>query len=283
MDNLISSILIRLIVGLFIGVTIVVYIYVDARKRAMSPVGWALIGFFFSLLGLIVYLLVRRDIVSRYCPICGRGLPQGIEQCSNHTAGSASETLSTRRIAKQTSKSQSKALVLQSGEQVNSLEQLLDIYRAEPRAVTPLYKSNALAKWLSQIGEHEAARIAEKASDQSVEQAFDSLVLYVIRRSMASGLPSSNIARPEMYFVGVVFMVIFASLIPGLVTYGVVANHATEWYLIAIAVFSWGLPVFGLIHMLQDYSRWNKLKALAERYGISSNDTLDRLKNNQLR
>lgn len=47
-------------VGLVIGGLIAYYIYNDSGKRGMNQVVWAVCGFLFGLLTLIIYLVVRK-------------------------------------------------------------------------------------------------------------------------------------------------------------------------------------------------------------------------------
>jgi hypothetical protein len=53
----------KYIIPLFIGIACIIYIRTDARKRNMSLV-WALLGFF-NLIGLIIYLIVRKPLVNK--------------------------------------------------------------------------------------------------------------------------------------------------------------------------------------------------------------------------
>jgi len=46
---------------LIINILIAIYMYKDANKRGESGVLWGIIGFFLSIIGLIIWLIVRKD------------------------------------------------------------------------------------------------------------------------------------------------------------------------------------------------------------------------------
>ena len=49
------------LIGLAISIGLTIFVYTDAKKRGMSnPILWAVLTFFTGLIGLIVYLLVRK-------------------------------------------------------------------------------------------------------------------------------------------------------------------------------------------------------------------------------
>ena len=59
-----------------------IFVYTDAKRRDMSPAGWALIAFFVPfLLGLIIYLVCRKPLVDFQCPNCGAGLTAYAREC----------------------------------------------------------------------------------------------------------------------------------------------------------------------------------------------------------
>ncbi|MCJ7570346.1 MAG: zinc ribbon domain-containing protein [Candidatus Thermoplasmatota archaeon] len=68
---------------LIISILIAIWINKDAKERGKNSTTWAIIGFVFSILGLIIWILVRpskKDIViskpaDRICPNCGRVIP----------------------------------------------------------------------------------------------------------------------------------------------------------------------------------------------------------------
>ena len=52
-----------------------VFVYKDAQKRGMdSAVAWAILVFFTSFPGVLVYVLCRRDMSFNICPSCGKQL-----------------------------------------------------------------------------------------------------------------------------------------------------------------------------------------------------------------
>ncbi len=82
------------IFSLIIGIGIGVWVYRDAESRGMSGALWLIISFLLSIVGLIIYLIVRKDKVStgssavrspttRYCQYCGNSLPSNTKFCAN--------------------------------------------------------------------------------------------------------------------------------------------------------------------------------------------------------
>ena len=51
------------IVGIIIGGLIAYFVYNDAQKRGMNAVVWAIVGFLFGLIGVIIYLIARKPVV----------------------------------------------------------------------------------------------------------------------------------------------------------------------------------------------------------------------------
>jgi len=47
------------LVSLLIAVAVAYYLYTDAKKTGRNPVIWGLLGFFFSLISLVVYLVLK--------------------------------------------------------------------------------------------------------------------------------------------------------------------------------------------------------------------------------
>ena len=73
-----------------IGLLILVFVYRDAESRGMNGALWAIIVFFLSLLGLLLYLIVRgspqQDTIlnrpiTRVCPKCGQVLNEEAKFC----------------------------------------------------------------------------------------------------------------------------------------------------------------------------------------------------------
>jgi len=50
---------VAIIVGLVIQIIIIVFLYKDATRRGQSGALWAILGFFFGLIALIIWLIVR--------------------------------------------------------------------------------------------------------------------------------------------------------------------------------------------------------------------------------
>jgi len=72
-----------------VALLILVWAYQDAESRGMNGALWAIIIFFLSVLGLLLYLIVRspqKDTniirqVSRVCPKCGQVLNEEAKFC----------------------------------------------------------------------------------------------------------------------------------------------------------------------------------------------------------
>ncbi|PVX24674.1 MAG: hypothetical protein CW691_06895 [Candidatus Bathyarchaeum sp.] len=73
-----------------LGILILVWVYRDAESRNMNGALWAIIVFFLSVLGLILYLLVRTSPqpastlnrpITRVCPKCGQVLDEESKYC----------------------------------------------------------------------------------------------------------------------------------------------------------------------------------------------------------
>ena len=49
------------LIGLAISIGLTVFVYTDAKKRGMAnPILWAVLTFFTGLIGLVIYLIVRK-------------------------------------------------------------------------------------------------------------------------------------------------------------------------------------------------------------------------------
>lgn len=74
---------------LIISLIIAIWIYKDAKEREKNSTAWAIIGFVFNIIGLIIWLLVRPSIKEvtklktsdRRCPHCGRIIPIDARVC----------------------------------------------------------------------------------------------------------------------------------------------------------------------------------------------------------
>ncbi len=76
-------IFISLLAGTVLGIVILLYGYVyrDAKRRGMNPVGWLLVVIFIpNAIGFIIYFLMRSEIVSK-CPQCGAAVKDGYNFC----------------------------------------------------------------------------------------------------------------------------------------------------------------------------------------------------------
>ena len=68
---------------------VVVWVYRDAERRGMSGVLWALLVLVGNFVGLLIYLIVRNDELSRQfaagltdpCPVCGKVVAQKFAFC----------------------------------------------------------------------------------------------------------------------------------------------------------------------------------------------------------
>ena len=79
------------LLSLIINILIMVFLYKDAEKRGKSGILWAILGFFLSIIALIIWLLVRPPIGAapaggggagdRRCPNCGRNMPVDARVC----------------------------------------------------------------------------------------------------------------------------------------------------------------------------------------------------------
>lgn len=70
-----------------IGILIAIWVYRDAEKRGSSGVLWLIIVLLTSIIGLIIWLVVRPPIggkksePERRCPNCGRPIPMDARIC----------------------------------------------------------------------------------------------------------------------------------------------------------------------------------------------------------
>ena len=75
------------IIIFIIGILIAIWVYRDAEKRGSSGVLWLIIVLLTSIVGLIIWLVVRPPIggekkePERRCPNCGRGIPNDARVC----------------------------------------------------------------------------------------------------------------------------------------------------------------------------------------------------------
>ena len=74
-----------------VAILLLVWVYRDAESRGMNGGLWAVIVFFLSVLGLLLYLIVRESPqqgaplnspITRVCPKCGQVLDQEAKFCS---------------------------------------------------------------------------------------------------------------------------------------------------------------------------------------------------------
>ena len=73
-----------------VAILLLVWVYQDAQSRGMNGGLWAVIVFFLSVLGLILYLVIRENSqqanflnkpITRVCPQCGQVLNQETKFC----------------------------------------------------------------------------------------------------------------------------------------------------------------------------------------------------------
>ena len=79
------------IIWLVIAIVIGIWVYRDAEKRGSSGILWLIIVFLTSIIGLIIWLIVRPPIgggqkttaqaSDRRCPECGRVIPEDAKVC----------------------------------------------------------------------------------------------------------------------------------------------------------------------------------------------------------
>ncbi len=80
------------IVTLIVGILLGIWVYRDAESRGMSGALWLIIVLIGSIVGLIIYLVVRKDKtgpppppppapMTRVCPSCGRVVAPGAKFC----------------------------------------------------------------------------------------------------------------------------------------------------------------------------------------------------------
>ena len=80
-------IIIFILLPLIIGILIAIWVYRDAEKRGSSGVLWLIIVLLTSIIGLIIWLVVRPPIggekkePDRRCPGCGRAIPVDAKAC----------------------------------------------------------------------------------------------------------------------------------------------------------------------------------------------------------
>ncbi len=81
--------IVPVIIWFVIAILICVWVYRDAESRGMSGVLWLLIVLITGIIGLIIYLIVRKEKptgpapapVTRICPQCGRVIPPEVKFC----------------------------------------------------------------------------------------------------------------------------------------------------------------------------------------------------------
>ena len=77
---LILMFLLVMLVPAMIGI----FVYRDARSRGMDALLWTLVAVFApGFIGLIVYLIVRKDHIKLSCPSCGNEVQQSFVSCPN--------------------------------------------------------------------------------------------------------------------------------------------------------------------------------------------------------
>lgn len=76
------------IVWFIIAILLCIWVYRDAESRGMSGALWLIIVIITGIIGLIVYLVVRKEKqspaaapVTRVCTSCGRAVSEGVKFC----------------------------------------------------------------------------------------------------------------------------------------------------------------------------------------------------------
>jgi len=76
------------IVWFIIAILLCVWVYRDAESRGMGGVLWLIVVIITGILGLIIYLIVRKEKqgpaaapVTRVCTSCGRAVSPGVKFC----------------------------------------------------------------------------------------------------------------------------------------------------------------------------------------------------------
>lgn len=80
---------ILVVIDLVISLVIAIWIYKDAKERGKNATLWAIFGFVFSIIALIIWLVARPSIdkvpetktTERVCPNCGRVIPMDARIC----------------------------------------------------------------------------------------------------------------------------------------------------------------------------------------------------------
>ena len=81
---LVPWIILMVLLCTVVPVLLAVFVYRDAKARGMEPLLWTLLAVFApGFIGLIVYLVVRRDHFKLMCPQCGNEVQQGFVSCPN--------------------------------------------------------------------------------------------------------------------------------------------------------------------------------------------------------
>lgn len=79
---LIPVVIIMVLLLVSIPVFLGIFVYQDAKARGMEPLLWALIAVFApGFIGLIIYLVARRDHVTLRCPQCGGEVQENFVSC----------------------------------------------------------------------------------------------------------------------------------------------------------------------------------------------------------
>jgi len=77
------------IIWFLIAILLCIWVYRDAETRGMNGVLWLIVVLIAGIIGLIVYLVVRKEKptapapapVTRICPQCGRVIPPEVKFC----------------------------------------------------------------------------------------------------------------------------------------------------------------------------------------------------------
>lgn len=85
--GLVLVIVLAVLAWFIIAILLCVWVYRDAESRGMSGVLWLIVVIIGSVIGLIVYLIVRKEKgppiekITRVCTSCGRAISPGVKFC----------------------------------------------------------------------------------------------------------------------------------------------------------------------------------------------------------
>lgn len=76
---------IGIIIWFIVWILVAIWVYRDAKKRGKNKVLWLIIVILIGIIGLIIWLVVRGDVIEkaggRKCHHCGREIPENAMAC----------------------------------------------------------------------------------------------------------------------------------------------------------------------------------------------------------